>query len=200
MSRRISRGRERGFTLLELIVVLLLAAMVTTLLMQGMDYVSRANDSFLRQGESRQLRVLAFGWFDDAIAQLAAPARGDAPARFRGDPLSFEAVSLASAERIEGVPVPFAFRLERLGEPGRERTAMIYVRRLQASRWPLLELQGAAHFLYRDEQGAWHDNWPPLPVLADSLPAAVALNAPEERLFRLARVATPLRRVNADAD
>ncbi|PWU29992.1 type II secretion system protein [Pseudomonas sp. RW407] len=199
MNRRFAGQRQQGFTLLELIVVLLLATMVTTLLMQGMDYVSRANDSFLRQGESRQLRVLAFGWFGDSVSQLAAPAKGEAAARFRGDALSFEGVTLASAERIEGVPVPFAFRLERLGEQGRERTGLIYVRRLQASRWPLLELQGGAHFLYRDESGGWHDNWPPLPALADSLPAAVALNAPAERLFRLARVATPLRQVSVDA-
>lgn len=68
---------------------------------------------------------------------------------------------------------------------------MIYVRRLEDSRWPLLHLRGEARFRYLDGHGQWHQDWPPSAQLADTLPEAMALAAPEERLFVLVAVALP---------
>ncbi len=49
---------------------------------------------------------------------------------------------------------------------GEDRTELIYVRRLEDSRWPLLHLRGEARFRYLDGHGQWHRtgrrarNWP----------------------------------------
>ncbi|MDH0287782.1 type II secretion system protein GspJ [Pseudomonas sp. GD04087] len=182
---------QAGFTLLELLVVLTMVAFITTLLIQGMGYIAKVNDSFVREGDSRQARELAFGWFDDALTQLVAPEHNDVAGRFRGDALSFEGVTLASVDRREGIPVPFAFRLE--PKPG--GTELIYVRRIEARRWPLISLAAEAHFEFQDATGQWHKEWPPAPTEADLLPAAVALAETGGGLFLMATVQTPRQQV-----
>ncbi|MBO3274596.1 prepilin-type N-terminal cleavage/methylation domain-containing protein [Pseudomonas schmalbachii] len=191
-------SRQSAFTLLELLVVLVLVAFITTLLIQGMNYVARVNDSFLRAGEQRQLRELAFGWFVDSVSFLAAPLRNEVTMRFRGDVRSFEGLTLASVDRREGIPVPFAFRIEPVPDAAAGEVDFIYVRRRESRRWPLLRLQGDPRFQYQDAQGVWHPEWPPVPELADSLPEAVALYSSEGTLFLLATVQTPKYRITID--
>lgn len=189
MCPRKKYGPESGFTLLELLVVLVLVSFITTLLVQGMAYVAKVNDAFAREGHQRYMRELVFGWFSDAISQLAAPVQGKIKARFRGDPLSFEAVTLGSVDRREGIPTPFAFRLE----PTDSAAELIYVRRVEASRWLLLEVAADARFEYQDAHGAWHERWPPTPEQADWLPDAVAVASVQDRLFLMATVQMPQR-------
>jgi general secretion pathway protein J len=191
MTRKLRHPPQSGFTLLELLVVLVLVAFITTLLIQGMGYLAKVNDSFVRQGDQHQARELAFGWFDDALSQLTAPAPGDVSAGFRGDASSFEGVTSASVDRREGIPIPFAFRLE----PDDGGTRLIYVRRIEARRWPLILLTGETHFEYLDAAGQWHKDWPPTPAQADLLPAAVALAGNDGRSFLMATVQTPQRQV-----
>lgn len=187
-------GNERGFTLLELLVVLVLVSFITALMMQGMSYVARVNEAFMGESDLRQTRERVFGWFGDAITFLSAPEPSDPAGRFRGDALSFEAVTLNSVDRREGIPVPFAFRLEAQGNVAE----LIYVRRIEASRWPLLSVASDAHFEYLDAQGQWHSDWPPTPQLADLLPNAVALASAQERLFLIASVQMPRWRMTFD--
>lgn len=185
---------EQGFTLLELLVVLVLVSFITALMMQGMTYVARVNDAFMGESDQQQIRQRAFGWFADAVTFLAAPEPSDSAGRFRGDALSFEAVTLNSVDRREGIPVPFAFRLEAAGSTA----DLIYVRRLEERRWPLVSVASDAHFEYLDAQGQWHSDWPPAPQLADLLPNAVALASPRERLFLIASVQLPRWRMGFD--
>ncbi len=186
--------RQSGFTLLELLVVLVLVAFITTLLIQGMGYIAKVNDTFVREGDQRQSRELVFAWFTDSLSQLSAPEHNDSSGRFRGDALSFEGVTLASVDRREGIPVPFAFRLE----PKEGMAELIYVRRIEARRWPLLSVRADAHFEYQDVTGHWHQNWPPLVAAADLMPMAIALASNEERLFLMATVQTPQQRTLID--
>lgn len=69
--------RQAAFTLLELLVVLVLVSFITTLLIQGMAYVAKVNETFLREGSQRQKRELVDGWFVESIAALSAPEPGD---------------------------------------------------------------------------------------------------------------------------
>ncbi|MCY1327339.1 hypothetical protein D9M71_130540 [compost metagenome] len=198
MTESRAAARQSGFTLLEMIVVLVLVAFITTLLMQGMFYVAQVNDRFLRQGEGRQVRELAFGWFSDAVSHLAAPVNADTSARFRGDSRSFEGVTTLAADRRAGIPVPFAYRIEADAQEKSSSAEFIYVRMAQGSRWPLMKLPGDARFQYQDAHGGWHEDWPPEPALADRLPEAVALSSTEGSLFVLASVLTPRLGLNLD--
>jgi general secretion pathway protein J len=193
----LGQGRKQSaFTLLEMLVVLMLVSLISTLLMQALAYIGKVNLSFHQHASSSRKELLVFGWFRDAVENLVAPERGHAAMRFRGDEFSFEAVSMATLERRLGVPRPFAFRLERRdGQPGAQ---LIYVRILEDSRWPLLQLQGQARFRYLDERGAWHGSWPPSPSAEYQLPEALALEALEDEFFVLSAVLAPKSRAVAD--
>lgn len=129
-----SRRKQGAFTLLEMIVVLLVVSFIGTLLMQGLSYASKANQSLHQNLGRGQVRALTFDWFRDAVENLVAPEAGEVRWRLRGDELSFEAMSAAALDRRAGIPTPLAFRLER--RAGEDRTELIYVRRLEDSRWP----------------------------------------------------------------
>ena len=191
------RGRKQAaFTLLEMLVVLMLVAFISTLLMQALTYIGKVNLSFHQHASDSRMELLAFGWFRDAVESLVAPERGHAEMRFRGDEFSFEAVSMSTPERRLGVPRPFAFRLEH--PDGQAGAQLIYVRILEDSRWPLMQLQGQARFRYLDARGAWHERWPPSPSADYQLPEAVVLDAREDELFVLSAVRAPKSRVVVD--
>lgn len=192
--------RQAAFTLLELLVVLVLVSFITTLLIQGMAYVAKVNETFLREGSQRQKRELVDGWFVESVAALSAPEPGDPRGRFRGDALSFEGVTLASMDRREGVPTPFAFRVEPQAQTQDPRAdaELIYVRLQADQRWPLIHLAADSHFEYQDAAGSWHADWPPAAALADMLPDAVALASVQDGRFVLSAVQTPKRRLSSD--
>ncbi|MNF50212.1 hypothetical protein D3C84_315020 [compost metagenome] len=187
MNRR--RSGQGAFTLLEMLVVLLMVSFISALLIQALAYIGKVNQSFHQHAGRKQAQALALGWFRDTVENLVVPEAGEASWRFRGDELSFEAVSTMALDRRAGVPLPFAFRLEPLPNGG--GTELIYVRRLEDSRWPLLRFQGPAHFQYLDGSGRWTRDWPPAAGLADTLPDALVLAADEDRLFVLVTVLMP---------
>lgn len=88
-----SRRKQGAFTLLEMIVVLLVVSFIGTLLMQGLSYASKANQSLHQSLGRGQVRALTFDWFRDAVENLVAPEAGEVRWRLRGDELSFEAMS-----------------------------------------------------------------------------------------------------------
>lgn len=91
-----SRRKQGAFTLLEMIVVLLVVSFIGTLLMQGLSYASKANQSLHQNLGRGQVRALTFDWFRDAVENLVAPEAGEVRWRLRGDELSFEAMSAAA--------------------------------------------------------------------------------------------------------
>lgn len=115
-----SRRKQGAFTLLEMIVVLLVVSFIGTLLMQGLSYASKANQSLHQSLGRGQVRALTFDWFRDAVENLVAPEAGEVRWRLRGDELSFEAMSAAALDRRAGIPTPLAFR-QAAGRRGPDR-------------------------------------------------------------------------------
>ena len=97
-------------------------------------------------------------------------------------------MSAAALDRRAGIPTPLAFRLERRAG-GQDRVDLCA--KAGGQSLALLHLRGEARFRYLDGHGQWHQDWPPSAQLADTLPEAMALTAPEERLFVLVAVALP---------
>ncbi|WP_137822059.1 prepilin-type N-terminal cleavage/methylation domain-containing protein [Pseudomonas sp. D(2018)] len=187
MERRVCK--QSAFTLLEVLVVLMLVSLVSALLMQALTYIGKVNSTFHLHAGSKRVETLAHGWFLDAVRNLVAPEQGDVAMRLRGDELSFEAVSLGTVDRRQGIPQPFAFRIEARGQ-GRD-AELIYVRPLLDSRWSVSSLPADAHFSYLDARGAWHQTWPPSSMNVDQLPEAIVLEALEDNLYVLAVLQLP---------
>lgn len=77
-----SQARQRGMTLLELLVVMVILAMVSALLVQGMGSALVTYERVQRQQQQSMQPTLAYRWFEQTL--IGTQAELDKPRRFTG--------------------------------------------------------------------------------------------------------------------
>jgi prepilin-type N-terminal cleavage/methylation domain-containing protein len=173
------RGRERGLTLLEMLVTLVIVSFVVTIVAQAMGQVSRIE----RLLEGGQLRSMATSvraeWVRAALASML-PGTADAGDRFRGDARSLRGLSAEAPGATGSVLATMQLGLEFDGESGATRLQLragdVVAGGAEAQATTLLSWPGnVGRFRYLDPQGEWIDQWPPPMHSADAatLPAAI---------------------------
>lgn len=177
-------ARARGFTLLEMLVVMLIAGMALALTTQALGQYQRAHARALASERSgRELR-LTEAWFSDAVRGLY-PAGTDTGSRqqlafgktsetapFKGDADRFSGTTLGPVFAGQGVPVDQTWRLV-AGPDGMPQL------RLEEERKTVdlpLPRAVSAKFEYMDAGGKWHPQWPPRLGQWPQLPDAIALS------------------------
>lgn len=158
--------RERGMTLLEMLVVLMIAAMALALGFQSLGQWRRAETAISGlTGQARQV-TLSQTWLTDSLRSLipveAAPFTGTAT-ELRG-----MAVNAVLASRGGNTDVRWSLT------PGASGQMLTLVENGQTLSMPLAGIRSAA-FSYVDPEGKPHDRWPPALGVADNLPAAITL-------------------------
>jgi len=166
---------QRGFTLLEMLVVLVIITLVITLLFQSLAYMVALRSRFLGQLEAVQTGALQEYWFRTSTAGLLADHEDiEKPRLFKGQAMRFAGLTLAGLDAMPGVPVPFAWELAEEGQNS-------VLRYLPASgqAWEVARWSGKAEgFAYLGDEGKWHSQWPPTSGLEPpQLPVAVSLSA-----------------------
>jgi len=177
-------ARAQGFTLLEMLVVMLIAGMALTLTTQALGQYQRAHARALANERSgRELR-LSEAWFSDAVRGLY-PAGTDTASRermtfgasaatapFKGGADRFSGTTLAPVFAGQGVPVDQAWQL--VGGP----EGLLQLRVEEEGKSVDLPLPRAerAEFQYFDAEGKLHAEWPPALGQWPQLPDAIALS------------------------
>ena len=126
-------SRSHGFTLLETLVALVITALASVLIMQGLSHVLTLRDRVLEHTEYQREDALRRGWFGDTVGALIADLPRIERHRFEGDAQGFRGLTLASLQELPGVPVIAEWRLEQEGD--------------------------VFHLYYRQEQGEWQRSW-----------------------------------------
>ena len=178
---RLARTRAAGLTLMEMLVTLVILAMVAGILGQALGQLSRI-ERLLEAGQLRSAVVsLRAEWVRDALAALipgtreADRLRGSAR-ELRGwssDPPQLPAPGLGRLTlRVLTDERALESRLELLSDPGQDAAPVVLLR------WPGRE----GRFVYRDAQGHWGEQWPPMKdgAPAPGLPRALALDTGAE--------------------
>jgi hypothetical protein len=178
-SATFARG-NRGLTLMETLVTLVVVSLTTILLSQALAQSARlermlAGNSIQAQGEALRL-----DWLRQAIESLVAldPSQPDS---MRGEPLRLNGRST----QLPGWPLstagPFAVE-SRYDSAARRGELILWLGPDSSASTPervvLLEWQGSpGRIQYLGSEGAWADSWPPVSMSADSprLPRAVAI-------------------------
>lgn len=166
--------RASGFTLLEMLVVMLIAGMALMLTTQALGQYRRAHSSaILSERTGREFR-LSEAWFRESIRGLhpaGAPADGSADARFAGTPEQCSGITLAPVLAGQGVPVAQTWRIASDGA-GNPRLELE-----EDGKSLVLSLPRASRMLlhYMDSRGVLHDRWPPRLGQWKELPDAVLL-------------------------
>lgn len=167
------RHGRAGFTLLEMLVVMILTGMITTLLLQGLQQVFRLQSHFGREIFNAGQGAMQIAWFRQTVNGIMPDFSGGKH-QFNGQGRRFDGITNSSLHAPSGSVVPFGWRLQfdsHLGE-----TLLIYG--VDGDAPAMMSWHGnAARFIYLDAMGAPHDSWPPFPGKWPQLPMAIRLDA-----------------------
>jgi len=177
--------RARGFTLLEMLVVLLIAGMALALTTQALGQYQRAQTRAIANERAGREYRLSEAWFRDSVRGLYPAAPRDAQAArsttrlgmgagapvFTGTSEGFTGVTLAPVLAGQGVPVLQVWRSVR------DRNGVTRLELEEEGKTLQLSLPRAADMRlhYVDPEGKLHAQWPPKLGLWKQLPEAVLL-------------------------
>ena len=158
--------RPSGLTLLEMMVVLLIASMAVTLGFQSLGQWQRANAAIAEVSGASQQVTLTEAWLEGSLRSLI-PLK-DAP--FKGDARQLSGVAVQPVQSHQGGATEVQWQIQRDGNGVRlflqEPDKPLFL--------PLPNVTDAA-FAYLDAEGKTHDQWPPALGLHDHLPTAILL-------------------------
>ncbi len=162
--------KQQGLTLLELLVVLVLVGLLSTMLMQGFSYMfgiyNRVNNF---QQEARQT-TLTRAWLKQTL--VATVPQLDIGRAFTGDNSELSAITLQPLSAQAGVPMPFSWSLEI--ENG---WVILNYREGNSVNWQIDKWRGdQASFHYLDQKGEWKASWPEGGTAPLLIPQAIELS------------------------
>ena len=175
--RHPAAGRGAGFTILEVLVVLIIVGLVASSMFEAM---SRLNDVRGRlspfMAESEKIALMN-SWFRTAVNDIV-PDQEYGKNLFKGAPRSFSGLTLGPLAGDPGAPSPFQWDL--VYDSLHNRTVLRYTGFDQQ----VIEVRGwrgdQTQFAYLGPDLTWSENWPPGIQKSKQLPLAIRLYAPEE--------------------
>jgi general secretion pathway protein J len=176
--------RARGFTLLEMLVVLFIAGIALALTTQALGQYQRAHTRAIASERAGREQRFSETWFRDSVRGLypaapkgavaSAPGRlgmddADAPV-FSGNPDGFTGATLAPVLAGQGIPTVQSWRIVRDGD-------VVRLQLEESGKTLTLSLPRARSMRlhYVDAKGALQDQWPPKLGTWTQLPEAVLL-------------------------
>lgn len=143
-------GSTRGFTLVELLVAIVLVALASTLVMQGVGQGLGLVGRVTRDQGAAYHELMARGWIRDSVG--AAATLASAEGEFRGAANAVTLLSFRPLLGSEGVASPISWSA---GVDGR----LVYTEQDQSV--PITALPPLGHIEYQDSAGTWQPSWPP---------------------------------------
>lgn len=178
----------RGFTLVEILVVLIITGFIVAILLQSLHQVFRLQTQFGSEIFHTQNGAMYADWFRQSINGLM-PDHDKGAQKFRGERRQMHGLTLSPLDRENGTLAAFVWRLEfdarsgltslYYGDTGEKETSQILT-------WS----SNSGRFIYIDAENAAHDNWPPFLGNWPQLPNAIYLESGKGEQLRLI-VATP---------
>ena len=194
MSLLDKKGMTGGFTLLEVLVVLVITSLISVVLVQGFSLILSARNSVQNKIVGLEQVILKQNVFLEPLKGIL-PDYSDRPNVFGGEPQAVRGLTIRPLQSRIGTPVGFYMSMDY--DAQRDETELVYEENglppQSLGRWAGSE----GKFLYRDRIGKWLDTWPPNPdvtqtpwliqlVMGSGFPSSliVSLNGPHQRTLR----------------
>lgn len=182
--RGVDGNDARGFTLPELLVVLVLASLLGTLVIQGTGFFLGRYETVMRVGRESSLASLQRHWFVSTVRGLLPSLRSGR--RFEGDDASIEAVTLQPLATQSGLPTRVRWLID-LSDDG---SPVVRYAEEEGEEWTVLtSTETDLSFQYADPAGRWYDHWPLDGRPRQAIPSMVRLVAETGRTVWVARPA-----------
>ena len=166
---------QRGFTLVEVLVVLVITALVSTLLFQALGQVYRLQERFGVQLAQTRVGAMRSDWYRQVLQGLMTDY-ADGKQRFAGGRRHLEGLSATPLNANGGAPQWLTLDIAEKSSGGGELRYGTPLNQLVLLEW---SERGGGEFAYLDEEGREHEQWPPQASGTwAQLPAAVLLRWP----------------------
>ncbi|MDE0029704.1 MAG: prepilin-type N-terminal cleavage/methylation domain-containing protein [Deltaproteobacteria bacterium] len=166
-----------GFTMVEMLVVLVLVSLLGTLVIQGTGFFLGQYGAVKRIHRESSLAALRQHWFLSTVAAMV-PSRL-ATRRFTGDDRSFEGVTLQPLAARAGQPVRIRWSID---------SGRVLYTEGGAQPWTVQSRHDRTlGFQYAGSSGEWHERWPPPHRSGEHIPRMVRLRSADGRVLWLAR-------------
>jgi general secretion pathway protein J len=168
-----------GFTLLEVLVVLVIVSLLMTVLTQalwmGLDMLRRARTDMSAQASE----LVRLSWYRDTVAGLQ-PEELNGPHPFSGTARRFSGLTSGAPVGNLGAMLPVTVELN--FDARAERTLLQMKTAASDKELTLLSWPGrVGEFVYVDGAGREYDQWPPQQAGEEQLPRVVMLKARPEQ-------------------
>ena len=173
---------QRGFTLVEVLVTLVLVSLLGTLLLQSAGFFLGRHAAVARVHRDASDAALRGHWFLSTV-QAMVPSRLEAR-RFAGDGSSFEGTTLQPLAAESGLPVRVRWSVGGEGGPD----SVVYVEEGNGAWTVLTSKEGGLAFQYADSAGRWWERWPVESEARERIPRMVRLVSASGRTLWLARL------------
>ena len=161
---------QKGFTLMELLVVLILISLLMTTLMQGLSYFLKLKERGSVLVLMQQKSQMQESWFKMLIQGLT-PYQSFAEKYFKGNKMELVGQTLTTLTSPSASIEDIHLTLEQTS------TTIKLIYKERKHEWVLGEwLSNQAYLSYQDQQGTMHDSWPPKGDDVTQLPALVKLH------------------------
>lgn len=175
---------QRGFTFVEMLVVLVLTALVVGVVFEGLGRVADLRVRLARHLDGALDETIVGSWFRASVAALQ-PDLDKAPDAFRGSATEMSGLTLKPIDLAAGAATAFAWRLRpdaasgltRLGYRGADGVWR------EIAAWP----GSGARFLYAGPDGEWRSEWPP-PLSGAGTPLGQIVSRQPPQLPRFVRL------------
>ncbi len=166
-----TQTNQAGFTLIEVLVVLIMTGTITGLLFQALERAYRLQDRFGAELFGAQQGQMAIDWYRQTVQGLRTDYP-DGKNLFKGSEQEFSGLSDNSLGGQSGAPTPIGWQIQKNLHSG--LIELVYLE--QDKQTPILIWQTkGARFLYVDDQQTQHDTWPPPFGLWPQLPKQIQL-------------------------
>lgn len=170
----IARTRHSGFTLVEILVVLVIVGLVSSILLQALDQVYRLQGRFGWQLAQSQQGAMYADWFRQVVQGLQTDYP-DGKEKFKGDETQFEGVTTSPLSTNYGAPTMIALSLQ--FDRAENLTRLRYTERDRKTELYAWRGKKAGRFIYIDQTGERHENWPPPFGVWPQLPNTILLQS-----------------------
>lgn len=176
-----------GFTLFEMLVVLVIVSMTSAVVFQAFDRVYRLQGRFGVELLNAQQGVMSIDWFRQTVQGLLSDY-GDGANKFSGSAHEFSGLSTNPLSEEYGSATGIRWKIS--FDPQTGKTQLIYADAQGESTIAVWQ-GGAAKFVYLDDKLESHEAWPPALGMWPQLPKLIRLEVMDSGV-PLAIMAIPL--------
>ncbi len=152
-----SSCNNRGFTIIELLVVLLITSAISGILLQSLQQVMHLHERFGKVLIDGKYELLHRDWLLQLVSGLAPDETGGLYI-FKGEEKSLSGLSFAMPGKLPGVLSPF--KLEAIYQASDDQSYLYWIDVNKNNKMPILKWKGnKSKFIYIDDAGEAFNEW-----------------------------------------